>query len=146
VLALAVIAAAYLIALPQLFSALVALPDAIKIALSWLLIAPLALFMGMPFPLGMTDTAARAPAFVPWAWGLNGFASVVSAVLATVLAIHIGFTNVILAALALYGLAAAMFPSQGTPRQSRPRAHTPSTADADECSLDHPHRLALNVP
>jgi hypothetical protein len=43
---------------------------------------------------------------VPWAWGINGFASVVSAVLATLLAIEFGFNVVIVLALLLYALAA----------------------------------------
>jgi len=64
--------------------------------------------MGMPFPLGLAKLAALAPDFIPWAWGINGFASVVSAALATLLAIHFGFTAVVLLALAFYLLAAAL--------------------------------------
>ncbi len=64
--------------------------------------------MGMPFPLGLSRLAADAPAFVPWAWGINGFASVIAAVLATLLAIAMGFTVVVLIALALYVLAALL--------------------------------------
>jgi hypothetical protein len=51
---------------------------------------------------------------VPWAWALNGFASVVGAVLATVLAIHFGFIAVVVVAVALYLLAAAGFPEPGS--------------------------------
>jgi hypothetical protein len=64
--------------------------------------------MGMPFPLGLRRLAEEAPDFVPWAWGINGFASVVSAVLATLLAIHFGFTVVIALALLLYVAAASL--------------------------------------
>ena len=42
--------------------------------------------------------AGHAPAWIPWAWGVNGCASVVSAILATLLAIHLGFVVVVLAA------------------------------------------------
>jgi hypothetical protein len=45
---------------------------------------------------------------VPWAWGINGFASVVSAVLATLLAIHFGFTFVIVIAMIIYIAAATL--------------------------------------
>jgi len=38
---------------------------------------------------------------VSWAWGINGCASVVAAVMASLLAMHVGFTTVL--ALALYG-------------------------------------------
>ncbi|MGA7878112.1 MAG: hypothetical protein WCA08_20805, partial [Desulfoferrobacter sp.] len=44
--------------------------------------------------------------FVPWAWGINGCASVISAVQATILAIHFGFNLVIALAGLFYALAA----------------------------------------
>ncbi len=70
--------------------------------ISLALIAPLAFCMGMPFPLGLRRLAREAPAFIPWAWGINGFASVISAALATLLAIEFGFTVVLLLALLFY--------------------------------------------
>jgi len=100
----------YLVVLPWLFRLLMPLPDPLRILFSIALIAPLAFAMGMPFPLGLARTAARAPALVPWAWGVNGCASVVAAILATVLAIHAGFAAVVVLAVLLYGLAAAAFP------------------------------------
>ena len=66
--------------------------------------------MGMPFPLGLAAIGVGPARLTPWAWGINGCASVISAVLATLLAIHFGFDFVILAALACYVLAAAGFP------------------------------------
>jgi hypothetical protein len=54
----------------------------------------------------MKRVVRLAPGFVPWAWGINGFASVVSAVLATLLAIEFGFGVVIVIATALYAVAA----------------------------------------
>ena len=78
------------------------LPDALKILLSIALIAPLAFAMGMPFPLGLARTAEGAPSLVPWAWGVNGCASVVAAILATMLAIHLGFGVVVVLAVLLY--------------------------------------------
>ena len=105
-IAIAAIAASYLLLLPFVFDRLASLAGPMKIALSLLLIAPLAFFMGMPFPIGLGRVAVGAPAFVPWAWGINGFASVVSASLATLLAIELGFTAVVLLAMLLY-LAAA---------------------------------------
>ncbi len=71
--------------------------------------APLAFAMGMPFPLGLAKLAARAPHWIPWAWAVNGCASVVSAVLATLLAAQLGFSAVIALAVALYIVAAATF-------------------------------------
>jgi spermidine synthase len=81
-----------------------------RLLLSILLIAPLAFCMGMPFPLGLERVGAVMPGFIPWAWGINGCASVISAVMASLLAIQFGFTVVIIAALLLYLAAALTFP------------------------------------
>lgn len=86
-----------------------------KIALSVALIAPLAVGMGMPFPLGLRRLAGTAPDFIPWAWGINGFASVMSAVLATLLAIELGFNFVVVLALAMYALAARIIAASRSP-------------------------------
>ncbi len=96
--------------LPQiLFPALLQLPELAKITISVLLIAPLAFFMGIPFPTALTQLGSDRPALIPWAWGVNGCASVVSAVLATLLAVHVGFSLVVLAALLLYLFAFVVF-------------------------------------
>ncbi|MGD9264190.1 MAG: hypothetical protein PVJ71_00275 [Lysobacterales bacterium] len=104
-MSIGVLAVLYALMLPGLFGALAAAPGAVKIAISATLIAPLAFLMGMPFPLGLDVVASRAPAWIPWAWGVNGCASVVSAILAMLLAIHLGFAVVIFLAVALYLLA-----------------------------------------
>jgi len=109
-LVIAGLALLYVLALPTAFRHLIGLADGVKIGLSVLLIAPLAFAMGMPFPLGLARVASRTPILVPWAWAVNGFASVVAAVLATVLAIHWGFTAVVILAALLYLIAAARFP------------------------------------
>ena len=62
--------------------------------------------MGLPFPLGLTRLAREAPAFVPWAWGLNGCASVVAAIAALLVALHAGLAATLLIALAIYALGA----------------------------------------
>ena len=107
--AIVLLAVAYVLALPPLFAALIALPDAAKIALSLALIAPLAFCMGMPFPLALARLKASAPHLVPWAWGINGCASVLSAILATMLAMTFGTRVVVLTAAALYVLAGLTF-------------------------------------
>jgi hypothetical protein len=104
------VALAWLVLQPLLFANWLGLGDAARIALSLLLIAPLALFMGMPFPLGLARLADEMPGFIPWAWGLNGFASVLSAALATLLAIEFGFSAVVIIALSLYAGAAWLAP------------------------------------
>lgn len=76
-----------------------------------LLLAPLAFLMGVPFPLALRELEEP---LVPWAWGINGCASVVSPALATLLAIDLGFTVVLWLALALYLLVLAAFPRATT--------------------------------
>lgn len=101
----AVLAAAWAVLLPAL-GPLARLPDPARFGLAVLLIAPLAFTMGMPFPLGLARVAARHADWAPWAWAVNGCASVVSPLLATLLAVHAGFTAVLLGAAGLYALAA----------------------------------------
>jgi hypothetical protein len=108
VVAISAIALLYVALLPMLFQQLIGLADGIKMALSIFLIAPLAFCMGMPFPIALHRVAKNMPDFIPWAWGINGFASVMSASLATLLAIEFGFTVVVLFALGLYATAAAV--------------------------------------
>jgi hypothetical protein len=109
VAAISFFAMLYLVVLPPLFARMLAWPDLAKIGISLLIIAPLGFFMGMPFPLGLARVSERLPALVPWAWGVNGCASVLSAVLAMILAIHFGFTVVVMVAVVLYWIAAASF-------------------------------------
>jgi len=100
----------YTFLLPGLFNFLIQIPGELKIPVSILLIAPLAFLMGMPFPLGLDVVSNRLPSWIPWAWGINGCASVVSAILATLLAMHLGFVFVVFAAVLLYLLAALVLP------------------------------------
>ncbi|TFG49960.1 MAG: hypothetical protein E4H40_02080 [Candidatus Brocadiia bacterium] len=76
-----------------------------RIAIGIVIAAPLAFFMGMPFPSGLKMLDSKAKVLVPWAWGVNGFASVAGAVLGTFLAISTGFTFLALIALTGYFLA-----------------------------------------
>jgi len=92
----------YSLFLNPLFALLAIYPITIKVIISLLLIAPLALFMGMPFPIALGAISMNNQVYIPWAWGINGCASVISAVLASLLAINFGFTWVIVLAISLY--------------------------------------------
>jgi spermidine synthase len=106
VLAMAVLAGAYQVVLPRAFDAWAAWPDAMKILATVLLLAPIAFCMGIPFPTGLQIVSDRYRSLLPWAWGINGCASVVGATLATCTAVHFGFRMVVAAALGAYVLAA----------------------------------------
>ena len=117
VIGIVAIAAMYALASPYLTSVLLGAHPAVKIAAAFALIAPLATLMGMPFPRALARLSAVDPSLLPWAWGINGCASVIGAVLATLLAIHFGYTAVILAGAVLYGAAAA-FVARMAPRRA----------------------------
>ena len=70
--------------------------------ISMVLIAPLGCLLGMPFPAGLGLVAASAPALVPWAWGVNGFFTVIGSVLAMMLGMIVGFSSVLWLAGACY--------------------------------------------
>jgi hypothetical protein len=71
--------------------------------------------MGMPFPVALSELSTSSQGLIPWAWAINGCASVVSAVLAALIAVQFGFTVVIVLAILLYITAAAFFPRSGAP-------------------------------
>jgi hypothetical protein len=69
------------------------------------LLAPLAFFMGMPFPIGLQLVSDKQSSYIPWVWGVNGVASVIAPVLGSLLSVSLGFRVVMLLGLLLYGLA-----------------------------------------
>jgi hypothetical protein len=78
------------------------LPLAWRIALSMLVLAPLAFVMGMPFPSGLALVSRERASLVPWAFGVNGGASVLASVLAILVAMSAGFSAVFVCAGAAY--------------------------------------------
>lgn len=76
----------------------------LKLFISVPVVALPAVLMGMPFPLGLRLLAEREEKNVPWAWGINGCVSVISASLAALLAVELGFSAVILLSATFYGV------------------------------------------
>ena len=79
--------------LPLVFNLTLGLPFGIRLALTVIILAPIGLLMGIPFPGGIRWlTATAEPSrLIPWVWGVNGAASVISAILAALLALSFGF-------------------------------------------------------
>jgi hypothetical protein len=102
-------------AVPPILRQFVGAPTPAKAVASVALIAPLGFVMGRPFPLGIRIVHARVTRLVPWVWGVNGAASVLGSVVATVLAITYGFTWTLLVGLACYGGALAAVRSLRSP-------------------------------
>jgi len=102
----------YVAVLPGLLNALVGTAFVLKLAVSALLLVPLGLAMGMPFPTGLralrdlalSDSAGNA---IEWAWAMNAASSVLGSVLAMVIAINWGL-NITLACGAVAYLAAIL--------------------------------------
>ena len=107
---------AYLWAMPALVEAAPSLPLGARAAFVAVLLFPLGALMGMPFPAGLRRLSEVAAPFIPWAWGINGCASVVGAVLCTLVAMHFGFSAVVLLAAGAYLLAGVLECAFAPPR------------------------------
>jgi hypothetical protein len=70
-----------------------------------MMIFPLGLLMGIPFPMGLTVAGQTDARLVTLAWGMNGLFSVIGSVLAIVVAISVGFSAVFAVAGAFYAVA-----------------------------------------
>lgn len=82
-------------------------------------VAPVAFLMGLPFPMGLRLLARGDTIRTAWAWATNGFASVVAAPLAVLVALELGSPIVFLAAAISYAVAAWI--QRGA---AKPQAHT----------------------
>jgi hypothetical protein len=101
-IALVALVCLYIVALPPIFYGLVGLAHAVRIVIAVVLMAPLAMMMGMPMPIGIRILARNAPELIPWAWGVNGATSVMGSVAALVIAILAGFNQALLVGGGLY--------------------------------------------
>jgi len=111
----------YILVLPPLFRALLGMELTYRVFVSILLLAPMGLLMGMPFPLGIRLLDQVNSALVPWAWGVNGFSSVVGSILTVMIAQSYGFAVVMVLAVIVYlvGLAAVL--SLGRVTEGKPQ-------------------------
>lgn len=78
------------------FSAVILrLPGLLRLALTVVVVAPLGLLMGLPFAAGLRVVERQARALVPWAWAINGSFSVISSVVAVMVALSWDFSAVL---------------------------------------------------
>lgn len=112
--------------LPHLLVSCVGLAFSYRLIISAILLVPLGLMMGMPFPSGLRALAAQALVLprspldqenqdgdkaVEWAWAMNAAASVLGSVLAMVIAIQFGLNVTLACGLAAYLLALLLLPT-----------------------------------
>ncbi|HEX4073467.1 MAG TPA: hypothetical protein VHX68_19960, partial [Planctomycetaceae bacterium] len=89
-------------ALPVLRAHVLAASLPVRVAMTVLMQFPLGVALGMYFPTGLELLRRLEPRLIPWAWAVNGVASVAATVLAVILAMEIGFSNVALVAAGAY--------------------------------------------
>jgi len=99
---LVVLVAFYLLGMPSIFDALLGAPLAVRILLSIALIVPLGLVLGGFFPLGIRLAERANPRLVPWAWAVNGCATVVGTLVAVIAGMTWSFSVVAVLALLIY--------------------------------------------
>lgn len=118
--ALVAAVALYPLLLPTVFSSFLAQGIEARIGITLLLLAPLGFLMGIGFPRGLAALGATRPVRLPLAWGVNGFTSVISAVLAPMIALSWGFAAVFGCAALAYLV--ALLTAGGSPRTDDPDA------------------------
>ncbi len=95
----------YMLILAPLLNVTIQLHTLLKAAISFLIIGLPAFLMGFPFPIGIKKLdRTNNKQQIPWAWGINGCFSVISAPLATIVSVELGFLAVFLLAAFAYGL------------------------------------------
>ncbi|MBS3818508.1 hypothetical protein KGY73_03275 [bacterium] len=92
------VTAAYLFLLPLFTQSLIGLGLTLKILLTFLVIFPLGFLMGFPFPNGIRLVEKKERKFIPWAWAVNAFSSVINSVAALLLAFWGGYNLVFILA------------------------------------------------
>jgi len=120
--AAAVFVVAYVRLLGPAFYGLVYLGPAPRVALTVAFLAPLGLLLGVPMPAGVRLLAAGAPGLVPWAWGVNGAASVLGSAAAVALAMLWGFDRTLLVGAGLYLAAFGLISRGGVTGGDAPKA------------------------
>ncbi len=75
---------------------------------AFLLLVPIGLLLGVPFPVGVRMADSINKSLIPWSWAANGCASVLGSIIGALVAISIGITAVFLLASLAYLIALVM--------------------------------------
>jgi predicted membrane-bound spermidine synthase len=104
---IAVLVAVALVAflLPPMFRAFIGMERAGRIWTAIEVLFPVGFLMGTAMPLGLRRLADGRAELIPWAWAVNGAASVLGSVLAMVVAINNGFTATLVLGGIVYAIA-----------------------------------------
>jgi len=97
-----------------------------RVLMTLLLMCPMGILLGMPFPTGIKTVSDESTSFIPWAWGVNGFFTVIGSVGAVILGMMFGFKIVIFLAAFCYLAAMVLLPvKKETPKKIVTRREQP---------------------
>jgi len=99
---IAALTAAIALLNPILFEKLVRAELIWRVLISIGLIAPLAFFMGMPFPIGISKIKGNSNLLTAYSWGVNAFFSVIGSVMVVMLSMSFGFRIVFITSAVIY--------------------------------------------
>ncbi len=99
---------AFAVAFPLLLESAAGASEFFKYSIGIGVMAVPAFFMGMPFPSGLLKVHKNAAPAVPLAWAINGFASVISACAAVLIAMVWGFSALLVSAATVYLIAGGL--------------------------------------
>jgi hypothetical protein len=105
VLVLALLLVPHALFMDFLSEHMLSFPFEARLVLCFLVILPVGVLMGTPFPAGMIMLGRKKPSLIPWAWAVNGCFSVLAPALATLFAVSVGFRGVFSAGSLMYMLA-----------------------------------------
>ncbi len=110
-LALGVLTAVYEFGLDPITDHVLSRSLGVRVIVALVVLLPLGFILGMFMPLGLAQTHRISPGSMhsAWAWAVNGFLSVIGSVLATILAMALGFKTVQWFALVVYVIAGVAF-------------------------------------
>jgi hypothetical protein len=86
---------ASLVIFPALHENLIRVPLGYRILLTFLSIFPVGFLMGFPFPSGIRLLNQTGKKWIPWAWAINAFSSVINSVMALLIAFIGGYSLVL---------------------------------------------------
>lgn len=109
---------------PYLFEAMSRADIMWRVIVSVAVLGPLAFFMGIPFPYGMSRIDNNSKYLVAYGWGVNGFFSVLGSVLVIMLSMSFGFVMVFIISSVLYiaAMLVAKTMKPANPTQIEPQA------------------------
>ena len=103
-LVIAAILVLYAFVLSPILTATIGIALPLKITIAVVLLGTLGFFLGMPFPIGIDYLSGKNTDDIPWAWALNGYFSVISTVLATIISVELGYLLLLSMAAFIYAL------------------------------------------